>query len=149
MNFPAGVQFHEDNQLIVWRPRGLLDEKVVSDVVALLARLEAKFREPFNRFWDSTKVDQVELNYEYIIKVALYRRLAYANRPPIKSAILAIDSQLLHYAQLHAVLTRGSSIHVRIFQNDRGTVAQWLGVPIGLVAAEAEAQSDNRQMTGA
>jgi hypothetical protein len=149
MNFPPGVHFYEDNQLIVWRLRGLLDEKAVSDVVALLGRLEAEFREPFDRFLDSIGVDQVELNYEYMIRVALYRRLAYAQRPPIKSAILAIDSQLLHYAQLHAVLTRGSSIHVRIFQNDRGAVAQWLGVPIGLVAAEPEAESDNRQMTGA
>lgn len=109
MIFPTWVQFYEDNQLIVWRPRGLLDEKAVSDVVALLGQLEAERREPFNRFWDSAGVDQVELNYEFMIRVALYRRAAYEHRPPIKSAILAIDSQLFHYAQLHAVLTHDSS----------------------------------------
>ena len=149
MIFPPWVQFYEDNQLIVWRPRGLLDERAVSDVVALLGQLEAERREPFNRFWDSIRTDQVELNYEYMISVALYRRFAYANRPPIKTAILTIDSQLYHYVQLHALLTRGSSIAVRIFQNDREAVAKWLGVPIELVAAEPEAEGNNPQMTGA
>jgi hypothetical protein len=36
MNFPPGLQFHENNRVLVWRPRGLLDEKVVSDVIAAL-----------------------------------------------------------------------------------------------------------------
>ena len=74
MDFPPGVQFYEDNRLIVWRPRGLLDEKAVSDVVALLGRLENE-REPFHRFSDTIAVDQVDLNYEFVIRVALYRRL--------------------------------------------------------------------------
>ena len=26
MDFPSGVQFYGDNRLIVWRPRGLVDE---------------------------------------------------------------------------------------------------------------------------
>jgi hypothetical protein len=48
MNFPPGLQFHENNRLLVWRPRGLLDEKVVSDVIAALGRLEMELHEPFN-----------------------------------------------------------------------------------------------------
>ena len=148
MDFPPGVQFYEDNRLIVWRPRGLLDEKAVSDVVALLGRLENE-REPFHRFSDTTAVDQVDLNYEFVIRVALYRRFAYEHRPPIKSAILATNPTLLHYFQMHALLTRGSSINVHIFQNDRGAVAQWLGVPIGLVAAEPQADTDNQSNTAA
>jgi hypothetical protein len=49
MNFPPGLQFHENN----WRPRGLLDEKVVSDVIAALDRHEMEVHEPFNRFSDT------------------------------------------------------------------------------------------------
>jgi hypothetical protein len=74
MNFPPGLQFHENNRLLVWRPRGLLDEKVVSDVIAALGRLEMELHEPFNRFSDTAGVEQVDLNYEYVISVALYRR---------------------------------------------------------------------------
>jgi len=64
-------------------------------------------------------------------------------------AILATNPTLLHYFQMHALLTRGSSINVHIFQNDRGAVAQWLGVPIGLVAAEPQADTDNQSNNAA
>jgi hypothetical protein len=37
---------------------------------------------------------------------------------------------------LHAVLTQGSPINVRVFQK-REEAAQWLGVPIERLAAEA------------
>jgi hypothetical protein len=74
----------------------------------------------------------VDLNFEYIVRVSLYRRQAYANRPPIKSAILATDSTLIHYGKVHALLTRSSPIKARVFQ-DRKETAEWLGVPIELV----------------
>jgi len=78
----------------------------------------------------------VELNFRYVIHVSLYRRLTYANRPPIKSAILATNSTIIHYGRLHALLTQGSPIKVRIFQ-DRQEAAQWLNAPIALLTAEA------------
>ena len=74
----------------------------------------------------------MELNFKYIIHVSLYRRLTYSNRPPIKSAILATDKTIIHYARLHAVLTQGSPINVRIFQ-DRAEAAKWLDVPFELL----------------
>jgi len=61
--------------------------------------------------------------------------MTYADRPPIKSAILATDSTMLHYARLHALLTQGSPIKVRIFE-DRAEAAEWLEVPVELLAAE-------------
>ena len=75
------------------------------------------------------EADAVDLNFEYIIHVSLYRRSFYGKRPPIKSAIFATDATLIHYAKVHALLTRGSAINVRVFQ-DREEVAQWLNVPI-------------------
>ena len=141
MVFPFGVQFHAEQRLLVWRPRGLLDEKVVSDVVAAVGQLEMELREPFNRFSDTAGVEQVDLNYEYIISVALYRRFAYAHRPPIKSAILATDPNLIHYAQIHALLTRDSPIDVRIFLDDRPAVAKWLDAPLLLIAADSASTS--------
>ena len=137
MIFPLGMQFHAEQRLLVWRPRGLLDENAVSDVVAALNQLEMELHEPFNRFSDSAGVEQVDLNYEYVISVALYRRFAYAHRPPIRSAILATDSKLIHYAQMHALLTRDSPIDVRIFPDDRPAIAQWLDVPVELISVES------------
>jgi hypothetical protein len=137
MIFPFGVLFHAEQRLLVWRPRGLLDEKMVSDVVATLNQLETELREPFNRFSDTAGIEQVDLNYEYVISVALYRRFAYAHRPPIRSAILATHPKLIHYAQIHALVTRGSPIDVRIFPDDRPAVAKWLDAPVELIAVDS------------
>jgi hypothetical protein len=135
MKLPPDVQFHEDIHLLVYRPRGLLNEKTVNKIIRVVGDLERSLKEPFNRFSDTLGHDEVELNFRYVIQVSLYRRLSYANRPPIKSAILANDSTIIHYGRLHALLTQGSSITVRIFQ-DRQEAAQWLGAPIERLTAE-------------
>ncbi|MGA7274092.1 MAG: hypothetical protein WBX14_04530 [Candidatus Udaeobacter sp.] len=79
----------------------------------------------------------VDLNFEYIIQVSLYRRRYYGKRPPIKSAILATDATLIHYGKVHALLTQGSPINVGVFQ-DRKEAAQWLGIPLELLAGKRE-----------
>jgi hypothetical protein len=135
MKLPPDVEFHEDIRLFVWRPRGVLNEAAINKVLGSLQDLEAKLQAPFNRFSDTLAAHEVELNFKYIIQVSLHRRLAYADRPPVKSAILATDTTAIHYGRLHAVLTQGSPIKVRVFQ-DRDEAAQWLGVPIELLAAE-------------
>src|SRR5215468_9800109 len=126
------IEFHEDHRLFIYRPRGLLDEVSVARAVNVLGDLEKKLREPFNRFSDTSAIDRVELNYRYVIEVSLYRVLSYADRPPVKSAILATDSTIGHYFQLHAIITKDSPINVRIFR-DRKEAAQWLSVPIELL----------------
>jgi hypothetical protein len=130
------VEFHEDIHLFVYRPTGLMSEESVNKIVSVIEDLEAKVQEPFNRFFDTLGHDEVELNFRNVIQISLHRRLSYAGRPPIKSAILATDSTIVHYAKLHAVLTQGSPINVRIFTN-RKEAAQWLGVSVELLAPEA------------
>ena len=136
MKLPPEVQFHEDIRLFVWRPRGVLDEAAINKVLGSLENLEAKLREPFNRFSDTLEAHEVELNFKYIIQVSLHRRLSYASRPTVKSAILATDSTMIHYGRLHALLTQGSPINVRIFQ-DRKEAAKWLAVPIERLASKS------------
>ena len=133
MKLPPEVQFHEDIRLLVYRPRGLLDETAINRIVSIIGDLEAKLQEPFNRFFDTLGHDEVELNFRYVIQVSLYRVLSYGDRPPVKSAILATDSTIGHYCQLHAIITEESPINVRIFQK-REDAAKWLGVPIERLA---------------
>ena len=133
MKLPPEVQFHEDIRLLVYRPRGLLDETAINRIVSIIGDLEAKLQEPFNRFFDTLGHDEVELNFRYVIQVSLYRVLSYGGRPPVKSAILATDSTIGHYFQLHAIITEDSPINVRIFQK-REDAAKWLGVPIERLA---------------
>ena len=135
MKLPSNVEFHEDIRLLIYRPRGLIDEAAINEVIGVVEDLEAKLQAPFNRFADTLAAHEVELNFKYIIQVSLHRRLSYAGHPPVKSAILATDSTMIHYGRLHALLTQGSPIKVRVFQ-DRNEAAQWLGVPVELLAPE-------------
>src|SRR5258708_38611227 len=140
MKLPPDIQFHEDIHLLVYRPRGLLNEATVNKIISVIGELEANLKEPFDRFSDTLGHDEVELNFRYVLHVSLYRRLTYAGRPPIKSAILATNSTIVHYGRLHALLTQGSPINVRIFQN-REEAAKWLSVPLLRLTADAGSRS--------
>jgi hypothetical protein len=137
MKLAPDIEFHEDIRLLVYRPDGVIDEPAVKRVINVLEDLEARLQEPFNRFSDTLGADEVELNFQYVIQVSLCRRLSYAGHPPVKSAILATDSTMIHYARLHALLTQGSPIDVRVFK-DRQQAAEWLNVPIERLRAEAK-----------
>jgi hypothetical protein len=132
---PPDVEFHEEVCLLIHRPRGVLDKAAINKIVSLIGELEFTLKKPFNRFLDTAAADAVDLNLEYIRRVSLYRRGFYGNRPAIKTAILATDATVADYGRLHASLTQGSPINVRVFQ-DRKEAAQWLGVPLELLAAK-------------
>ena len=135
MKLPPEVQFYEDIRLLVYRPRGLIDEAAVNKIISVIEEIEAATQEPFNRFSDASETHEVELNFRYVIEIALHRRIAHAGRAQVKSAILATDSTIIHYARLLVLLTQGTSIKVQVFQ-DREAAAQWLGVPIELLMAD-------------
>src|SRR5262249_51622780 len=135
VNLPPDVEFHEDVRLFIWRPCGLVDQAAVNKIITVLGELEFSLKEPFNRFADTVGADAVDLNFEYIIRVSLYRRHVYANRPPIKSAIFATHSTLIHYGKVHALLTQGSPIKARVFQ-DLQEAAAWLAAPLELLAPD-------------
>ena len=137
MKLSPDIEFHDDIRLLIYRPRGVIDEAAVKRVVDVLENLEEKLQKPFNRFSDTLAADEVELNFKYVIQVSLCRRLSYAGHPPVKSAILATDSTMIHYGRLHALLTQGSPINVRVFK-DRQEAAEWLNVPIARLIARAK-----------
>ena len=138
MKLPPEIEFHQDIRLLVYRPRGLIDEAAVNKIISVIEDLEAATQEPFNRFSDTSEIHEVELNFRYVIHVSLHRRLAHKGRAPVKSAILATDSALVHYARLLALLTEGSSIKVQVFQ-DRKEAAKWLGVSVELLTRKPPA----------
>ena len=134
MKLAPDIEFHEDIHLLVYRPRGVINEQAIKKVISVVEDLEARLQEPFNRFSDTLGADEVELNFKYVIQVSLCRRVSYAGHPQVKSAILATDSTMIHYARLHAVLTQGSPINVRVFK-DRQEAVEWLNVPIERLVA--------------
>ena len=129
------IEFRQGIHLLIYRPRGLINKAAVKKIIGVIEDLEAETPEPFNRFFDTSATHEVELNFRYVIQVSLHRRLSYAGHPLVKSAILATDATAIHYGRLHALLTQGSPIKVRVFQ-DRKEAAQWLGVPLERLTAK-------------
>jgi hypothetical protein len=128
MKPPPDVLFHHDLRLMVWRPRGTVNEKAINKILEFMGKNETASDEPFNRFTDASMVESVDLNFRYIFHVSLFRRLSYVGWP-VKSAILVTREDFLHYSKLHQILTQGSSIQVRIFR-ERADAAKWLGVSL-------------------
>jgi hypothetical protein len=129
MKLPAYVSFRKDLALLLWQPHGILDESIVSEMVAFIDAAEARASAPFNRFCDTTVLDAVDLNFKFVFHVALHRRLVSARLPPIKSAFWATSPETTHYAKLHAMLTAYSPLEVALF-TETPAAAKWLGVPV-------------------
>jgi hypothetical protein len=138
---PPDVEFHEDICLLIHRPRGVINREAVNRIITVIGELEFTLKKPFNRFLDTVGAAPVDLDVEYVRRVSLYRRHFYGNRPPIKTAILATDPTMAEHGHLHASLTEGSPIEVRVFQ-ERKEAAQWLGVSPELLAAKPVADSE-------
>jgi|SRR5262245_30123611 len=141
MKLPPDLDFHDDIRVLIYRPKGLINEAEINRVIGVIEGIEAASQKPFNRFSDTSETHEVELNFQYVIQASLHRRLSHKGRAPVKSAILATDSTLIHYARMLALLTEGSSIKVRVFQS-REEAAQWLGVPLELLAAKNSGTGD-------
>ena len=133
MKLPPDVQFIKEPRLFIWRPHGVINESAVNKVIGALGHLESRAAEGFNRFSDTLLADSTELNFKFAFNVSLYRRLAYPG-PPVKSAILVAEPAMAHYSKMHALLTQGSMLKVRIFEQ-RDAAAKWLGVPNELLEA--------------
>src|SRR5207237_4437261 len=99
---PAHVLFRKELSLILWKPRGTLDQSLVNDIVTFIEAAEKKASKPFNRFTDMSALDMVDLNFKFVFYVALGRRLSYAPLPPVKSAFYVTSEATAHYVRLHA-----------------------------------------------
>ena len=132
VTLPPGVECIEDAHLLIWRPRGVLNESLVNKILAFLADQEGRFGRSFNRFTDTSALDAVDLSFKYIFHVALYRRLSRAGRERLKSAFLVTTPEIARYIKLHALLTNHSPLQVSIF-TELKAAAKWLGVPIEIL----------------
>jgi len=132
MKPPPDVECIEDASLLIWRPRGVLNEATVNRIIAFLGDREGKVGSPFNRFTDMSALNAVDLNFKYVFHVALFRRLSRVGREVVKSAFLVTDPERARYIKLHAMLTDYSPLKVAIFK-ERPAAAKWLGVPVELL----------------
>jgi len=129
MEFPFDVEYVEDANLFVWRPRGILDEAAVNNVLVDLLRRETMAAKPFNRFSDLSLVESFHLTFKYVFHVALHWRLSYVGREQIKSAFYITHPEAAHLVKIHALVTDLSPLKVEMFE-EHEAAAKWLRVPV-------------------
>jgi hypothetical protein len=126
---PAGVIFHEDIDLLVWKPVGIVTKPIVNTILSFLDHHETVHPRPFDRFTDTSVQEAMELNHEYVFQVALYRRMIFADRPPAKSAFYVIKPEIAEFIRIHAMVSNRSPLKVAMFEHYQAA-ATWLGVPL-------------------
>ena len=129
MKLPPRVAFHHDIRLFVWRPRGVLQEKQISEVVEFLEKEEERAEKPFNRFTDTSELDAINSDPYFILRVSLHRRAVYAQRPPVKSAFYVTSEAVARIVQIHVLATDCSPLECAMFETLEDT-AKWLGVSV-------------------
>ena len=57
MKLPAHVLFRKEVSLILWKPRGVLDQSRVNAIIAFIEAVEKRNSKPLNRFNDLSALD--------------------------------------------------------------------------------------------
>ena len=125
---PQWIAFHRDIHLMVYRPRGIVTEARVEQIVATLEQMEDAAKQPFNRYTDLS-IAVMNLSFEFIFRISLHRRRTYAKYPPAKSAFYVTNRATAQIAKTHAILVDHSPLQVKLFEEVEAA-AQWLGVSI-------------------
>lgn len=112
---------------MVYRPRGILSEHRVNGIIAFLEKEEDAAEAPFNRFTDLSNLDALDLDVNAMIRISLYRRLAYGNYPPVKSAFYVTSPDAVRLMKVYVLLTDHSPIKARMF-GELENAAKWLEV---------------------
>jgi hypothetical protein len=129
MKPPPDIYFRSELNLMIWKPRGVLNERSVNQILAFVREEEAKSDANPLRFIDTSALDAVDLNFRYVFHVALHRRMSRMGRPTVKTACYVEEPVFEHYFKLHALLTDRSPLRVQLFKRTEAA-AKWLDVPL-------------------
>lgn len=135
MNAVPCIELDRVHHLAICRPEGRFDAQIAEWLLIYLMALEESEPQPFNRLLDLTHLVEIRLNGSEVCEIAQARLLATAKLPPFRTAILAASPFAYSIARLYEDLMDGSWIEVGVFR-DATSAAQWLRVPLALVARQ-------------
>jgi hypothetical protein len=112
-------------KLLVWFPRGVLNEAFADQVFAFIEIEERIQDAPFDRYCDLSGLTDVRVRLEHIFQSARRRRKA---KQPVRTALFADRPNIFEVALIYEHQMDGAMIEVRAFQA-RAAAAQFLEVP--------------------
>ena len=124
---PSELRHYPANQLVAWRPKGVLDDRLLDDIAKWLSTIE-KVSLPFKRYIDFTQLTVISLRTRHVLDFARKRAEEFRGVHPVRCAIFSEDLVGFGIANLYENLMANTPIQVRAFR-DRLGAAEWLGVP--------------------
>ena len=135
---PAELRHYPAHNLVAWRPRGVLDDRLLDEIGEWLCAAE-KESAPFHRFVDLGLLASVALRTRHVFAFAQRRNEQLAGTPRVNSAVLSEEWITFGICRLYEELMADTWINVRAFQ-DRAKAAAWLGVPVEILVSEGSAE---------
>ena len=126
--------FQISDQLIIWRPKGILDIAKIYDFIKYLDEV-SKERDPhFSRFIDLSQIDGISVNYNDLSPIAEQRRKYYDSTitQKIKMAFYITNPLSLGMARMYQTLVDESLIEINIYENLEDC-SQFLDVDISIL----------------
>lgn len=127
--------FFKADNLLIWRPGGVLNNDKIIRYIAFLEAAEAGRQSPFDRFNDLSRTTGVSISYNEVSEYAVRRR-SYASSfldRPVKAAFHALNPVSYGMARMYQNLLDCAKMEVRVYQS-LDEAAAWLGVDIALLA---------------
>lgn len=125
-DFP-NTHFYPEARLIMWHPRGVLDDALADKIVQFIETEEHRDSAPFHRYTDFSGLTQIRLQFGHTFRISEQRRAGHTGEQ-VKSAFYCNWIIGHGMAHLYEVLMEGSPIRVRAFRS-REAAAAWLDVP--------------------
>ena len=140
LGFPH-ASYHAKWELITWHPRGVLDDKLLDEIVAFAeVQEQVATAPPFHRFTDFNGLTEIRLQIGHVFQVAIERSAVQGDFPPVKSAFFCDKIVGFGVARMYEALMEGSFIQVRAFR-DRAEAAEWIGVPLEILVEDEQSRS--------
>jgi len=94
-----------------------------------LEKEEERAHREFDRFSDLSKLYDIRLSFDYVLRVSFHRLQSYSKRPLVKSAYYVTSEEAAQLVNIHAIMTDHSPLEVAMFR-DMKSAAKWLRVSV-------------------
>ena len=127
----SGARYHPECRLVIWRPRGVLNDALADRVVRFVELETCAMGEPFDRFTDFSGLTEIRLKPGHAFQLARSLRQDHPGQP-VKAAFFSEQTVGLGLARMYEELMQDAVSYVRAFR-DLSMAARWLGVPTELL----------------
>lgn len=124
--FP-GLRYFPEHNLLTWHPTGVLEDKILDELIAFIHSLEDSIDEPFDRFSDLSGLVDIKVKFGHAFQIAQEQQSRKGGRR-LKSILHSERLVGLGMSRMYESLMHSAEIDVRVAKN-RAEAAEWLGVP--------------------